>query len=371
MSFAEFSKNKLGSAMFETVEGEEKSDLFHASLQSFLKLSAWTKDLRNKSGQSFALQPGYVEDKRPNALADIWQRQHMIGMHVSLFTSINEFAFFCFTQEEFFTDIGHPALEISPTPRDARVPGLWLLDFTAKGGRVSDEHSQQLAPRDQDRYFGAICLGQLMARFVWLHELSHCFNGHVAYAKHHGLAPRLYELADPLNIATRASRNLDADGQRALRCVEFDADQSAFWGNFNVQFQNLENLPEIKKLDSGQRVRLVLFAGYATVWLIEQFQIYLDAGDTETHPEPRLRLQNLLRTTASNILPLDEGLAQLHTDVIRQFEVMRAAIPQMYGSADLAARIRDETLMAELMSCDAQLDDLKAALRDHEFSNGY
>ena len=116
---------------------------------------------------------------------------------------------------------------------------------------------------------------------------------------------------------------------------------------------------------------LVLFAGYAMVWLIEQFQAYLDASGGDTHPAPSLRLQNLFRTSATDILPLDPALPRLHADVLEQFDVIRARIPQMYGTADLISQIKDPELMGELMSFDAQANDIKSALRDFEFSAKY
>ena len=208
--FRLFSELGLDSASFDTSAGDPRSDLFHASIESFRALSAWTTAHRSKDARAFTFEPGFVEDRRPNALADVWNGTHMIGMHSSLFVCLSEFAFFCFAQREFFVGVGDPSQEISPAPWDARVPGLWLLDFTAEGGHVEEVHSKQLVPRDQERYFAAVWLGQLMARNVWLHELAHCYSVHVGFAKTHKLAPRLYELADPLQAVSVARRNLGA-----------------------------------------------------------------------------------------------------------------------------------------------------------------
>lgn len=368
MDFSTFAAERLRAASFETRAGDPRSDLFHTSLSSARALFAWTAGVRNRAGDPFLLRAGFVDDRRPNALADFWLGTHVIALHSALFVAINEFAMFCFTQAAFFADVGSPAREVSPPPWDERVPGLWLLDFTRQGGRVADEHSQRLIPRDSQRFVASVYLAQLMARVVWLHELAHCFNGHVRFAAHHHPGSRLYELADPLAGVSVVKAQLSPEDGETLRCLEFDADQSALWASCNIELKGLENIDGIAAMDANLRVRLSLFGSYAMIWLIDQFQTYLDTQGGETHPVPSLRLQNLFRTTATNILPLDPALPQLHADVLREFDGIGASIPGMYGSQDLAARMSDDALVAALVASDPRAAELKAELRDFEYS---
>lgn len=367
MDYSAYAAERLGAASFQTAAGDPRTDLFHTSLESCRGLFGWTARGKNRAGQRFSLQAGFVDDRRPNALADYWGSEHFIGMHSSLFVAINEFAMFCFTQGEFFPDVGTPARETSPKPWDERVPGIWLLDHTSKGGRVREEHSARLIPRDGERYIASIYLAQLMARLVWLHELAHAFNGHVRFAAHHGLRQRLYELEHPLPAASVVKSRSREEDAETLRCLEFDADQSALWASCNIQLRRLENIEGIAALNAGLRLRLTLFGAYAMTWLIDRFQDYLDTQGGETHPPPSLRLQNMFRTVATNILPLDPALEALHAEVRRQFDVVGAAIPGVYGSKEMAARSTDPALMAALAASDPRAADLKAELQDFEY----
>lgn len=363
--FEAFATQELGAQVLEMSPEDPKTGLFHTSLTSALALSAWTAKARDAAGVSFALEAGFVDLMSPNALADRWQGKQIIATHSALFVAINEFALFCFTQAGFFSDVGDPSKELSPAPWNDQVPGLWLLEHTSSGGHVGEEHGKRLIPKDSERYVMAIYLAQLMARFTWLHELAHGFNGHVALCKETGIAPRLYELSDPRHLVSVVKTYETAATQRLF---EFDADQSAFWASLNIQKHGLENIEGIAMLDIGLRLRLTLFGAYAMIWLIEQFQAYLDSRDGDTHPSPTLRLQNLFRTLESNLDRLGDDLIPLNADVLQQFSAVQAAIPSLFGEADLVARMRNTALMEQLISLDPRFDDLKARLKVYEFS---
>lgn len=362
-AFESFAAELLGVAHFEPDPTDPESDLFHLSLESARALFGWTKDQRSREGAFFNLHAGFVDIMRPNALADAWQGRHFIALHTSLFAAITEFAMFCFTQKDFFPDIGNPAAEVSPQPWDGRVPGIWLLDVTMKGQRVTEAHSQRLIARDSARFVASIYLGQLMARVVWLHELAHCINGHVGYVLRRGLVPRLYELADPLSgVSVDRKRPLAAHAD-VLRCLELDADRAALRASLSIQLNSREPIEGIAALEPGQRIRLTLFGALAMIWLIDAFQDYLDSQNVDTHPTPSLRLQNLLRLLTSEIRPLHAGMAGLIDDVLHQFDVVRAAIPGMYGGTYLAGRIQDGPQMEELVALGPLAADVDAQLR--------
>jgi hypothetical protein len=368
LSFESYVVQQLSASPLVTDPEDPKTDLFHASVESARVLFRWTQGLRSPAGEGFALELGFIDAMRPNALADQWNGRHYIGVHGALFVAICEFALFCFAQRDFFPAIGNAGAETSPRPWDDRVPGLWLLGFTAQGGHVDDDHSRQLIPKDPERFDAAIQLGQMMTRFAWLHELAHCFNGHVAFARRHNLAPRLYELAEAQDALALVKARAAPEKSAALKCIEFDADQSALWGSFNIQWRDLEPLEGIARMDKRLRVALTLFGAYAMIWLIDQFQTFLDTQQAQTHPAPSLRLQNLFRTAASNIVSLDPALVRLHADVLAQFDAIRAAIPAMYGADDLVARITDQARMEAQLAFDPRLEDIKGALKPFMFS---
>ncbi|MCR9089218.1 MAG: hypothetical protein NXH97_21045 [Rhodobacteraceae bacterium] len=366
MAFEEFVRKELGATTFATSLDDPKTQLFHLSRQSFEDLSAWTKDARNAAGEPVALLSGYVDVMRPNAFADRWQGHQIVAMNSSLFAAASEFALFCFTQPSFFPDIGDPSKETGPSPIDDRVPGIWLLDYTAGGGHVGDAHSDQVIPKDTDRYFAGLWLGQLMARFVWLHELAHAVNGHVNYAGRNGLSTRLYEL--PMDaIETSGPQPMPLDPETS-KCLEFDADQSAFYGSLNIQKHDIENIESIAAFDRPTRTQLALFAAYAMIWLIEQFEGWYSANARDSHPEPSLRLQNLFRTLATTADELGAEIVTHNSMVIDAFDAVQAAIPKLYVARDLRARIQDAELMDALKAYDPRLDVLKAELKTDQFS---
>ncbi len=365
--FRKFAKERLSQAAFNTETDSDKSSQFHTSLISAIQLMQWTLGCSNQSGDDFKLVAGFVDKYTPNALADRYQGTHYIGMHSALFVAITEFAMFCFTQRDFFPDVGDPSQETSPVPWNDRVPGIWLIDHTKQGGRVDDEHSQRLTPRDNERYVMSLYLAFLMSRFVWLHELSHCFNGHVGYVHQHNLALRLYELPEELPAVqvTRKRQKLAVSDE--LKCLEFDADQSAFWGNCNIQIHSLENIEGIRALDENLRLRLTLFGAYAMTWLFEKFQEYLDTKDGHTHPAPMLRLHNLLHTASANVLSLHDDMPAIHDVVLKQFDTIGGRIPGMYGTTNLSDIMKDGGISDELVRFFDRRNEQKIALQDFEF----
>lgn len=369
--FQDFARIRLKIPAFQTCPNDPKSNLFDISAESARIQFSWTQKSTNQAGEPFRLGVGFIDDLKPNALADYHADQHFIAMHSSLFVAINEFAMFCFAQRDFFADVGDPSIEISPKPWDDRVPGIWLLDHTIRGGHVDDDHSRALIPRDPYRFEISQYLAFLMARFVWLHELAHCYNGHIGYVQKFNLALRLYEVSDPINALEFSKPNPDFsknDISETLKCLEFDADSSAFWASCNIQLGAFENIEGIMRLDQELRVRLTLFGSYAMVWLFEQFQTYMNSRQNISHPEPTMRLQNLFRTASSRILPLSNEMKTSHENALQQFAAVKSAIPTLYDKSGLEDQIVSETGIKELSYFDARLEALKSDLKPFEYS---
>jgi len=264
--------------------------------------------------------------------------------------------------------MGNSKLETSPEPWDDRVPGLWLLDYTKHGGHVENQHSQTLIPKDTERYHLSTCLSFLMARYVWLHELAHCFNGHVNLVQDQKIALRLYEVSPMQAAVRRSNAEHDEATKILLQHLEHDADQSAFWGSVNLQLGNLENIQNIIDMSKEQRLKLVLFASYAMPWLFEQYQGYLGSDNSGTHPEPIDRLEYVFETSKTRMLSQHPELTQLNEQVITQFDSIRQKIPSLYRSDRLRTLFKRAAMNDTQSGFNDTHADILQRLKDYQFS---
>lgn len=369
-SFRNFAEKRLQASAFKTNPDSDQTHIFHSSLESTHHQFKWTNDATNSTGEKFKLSAGFLDTFSPNALADRYQNTYFIGIYVALFVAISEFAMFCFAQREFFADVGDPSKETSPNPWDNRLPGLWLMDNTAKGGRVENKHSRHLIPKDSERYIMSQYLSLLMVRFVWLHELAHCFNGHVDLVQNRDIALRLYEVAPQLDLVQSSKQRFVKpceDMPNILKCLEFDADNSALWANCNIQLRDLENLEGIRELDNDLSLRLTIFGSYAMIWLFDAFQTYLNSQNGLSHPEPSLRLQNLLRTAQTRLFSIGDGIEDLHAQSLAEFDPIKQAIPNMFKSGTLRDMAFSEAEAVQLSGFDVEFEAIKKALAVHQF----
>tara|TARA_R110001606_G_scaffold352942_2_gene503425 strand:+ start:1199 stop:2368 length:1170 start_codon:yes stop_codon:yes gene_type:complete len=335
--FHNFAAKRAGSPVLNVLSGADNVQLFHDSLMSAIAHTTLRQPPRDQDGNELRLVAGYLDKMIPNAMADHFEGRHYIAMNTALFVAVQEFAMFCFTQQDFFPDVGDPSMEASPPPLDNRVPGLWLLDFTSHGGSVDEHHGRTITPRGESRYNASIYLGLLMARFVWLHEFQHCFNGHVRLVQDTGRALYLNEIEEPLGlVGFQAPPMGDAGSRDAVqRSLELDADKQAFWACCQIQLAQRENIEGIAALDINLRLRLTLFGAYAMTWLFEEFQNYLDAKAGITHPDPYLRLQNIVAIAARHIEPIHEAARAANQDACGQFDTIQRNIPSIYATDEL------------------------------------
>ena len=364
-----YAATELDAAAFDTESEKESAHLFRVSLDTTQGHLGWTYGATNARGDRFRIIPGFLDIYTPNALADRFKDKFVIAMHSALFVAINEFTMFCFAQRDFFADVGDPEKESSPKPINERPPGLWLMDFTHSGGRVSDEHSHRLTPRCPDRYIMSIYLALLMARFVWMHELAHCFSGHLGLVRERKIALRLYEVQD-IRAAVGFSRQKGKREEDAetLQLLEFDADRSALSACMRLQTGQRENVEGIAALDENLRQRLALFGCYAMTWLFEEFQNYMDTGDAATHPLPYLRLHALMRAASERLSAHLPGFDALDADVCREFDFIRRSVPGFYDSKSVR-RDRDQPEITDrLIGLEVDLENLRSTLGEFEFS---
>jgi len=366
-----FANERLGTSAFIAKADDPDTHIFFASLESAIEQFRWTAKGSNASGAPFKLEASFLDTFSPNALADRFEDGYYLGIHVALFIAINEFAMFCFAQRDFFADLGYPDKESSPRPWGERLPGVWLIDNTLQGGGVDYEHSKKLIPTDPERYICSQLLAFLMTRFVWLHELSHCFNGHVDLVQQQGIAMRLHELPDELSLASKSkasARPLTNAQKKILRCLELDADESAFFANCAVQMRGMENIEGIRELDPAVALRMTTFASYAMVWLFDAFQDYAKSALGETHPTPSLRLQNLLQTARSRLYSEERGFEIIHEKALREFDPIKTAIPTMFTFGTLRDMAHSDQLADELQALEPQRAEVASLLRPFQFS---
>lgn len=366
-SFANFRQSvdlRLGATALDVWDGDMRNHTFRMSLMSLAQQLKGIHDWRNSAGDRLRILAGFVDIMLPNALADRASGTHLVAIYTPLFVALQEFSMFCFTQQDFFRDVGAPPAESAPLP-DGDVPGMWLLRFTLDGGKVAPEHSQTLTPTDDTRYAASLYLGFLMARFVWFHEYAHCFNGHVDYVQAEGLALRLHEVAEPLGAASFAERT----DQRSdtLRALELDADEAALWASWQVQATGRENFESFANFDIGLRKRLALFGAYAMTWLFEEFQNFMDARHGLSHPAPYLRLQNMLGLSRQRFTSDEDRAVQ--ASVESEFDRIAAVIPGMDRTAQLMRDLKGSEASGELARLQTRLTELRPELAHYRFAS--
>jgi len=366
-----FAKERLGTTVFVPKEDDNDTHIFFASLESAVEQFRWTSKATNAGQEPFGLNVGFLDTFSPNALAERFEGEYFLGIHVALFVAINEFAMFCFAQRDFFSEIGDPTKESSPSPWNERLPGIWLIDNTLHGGGVDYEHSKRLIPTDPERYICSQLLAFLMIRFVWLHELSHCFNGHVDLVQRQGISMRLHELPFGLSLAGKSkptARSITNEQKEVLRCLELDADESAFFASCAVQMRNMENIEGIRELDPAVALRLTIFGCYAMVWLFDAFQDYAKSALGETHPAPSLRLQNILQTAQVRLFAEADNFEQVHEDALAEFDPVKNAIPTMFTFGTLSDMAHSDELADQLRLLETQRAKVVSQLRPFQFN---
>ncbi|MCV6574659.1 MAG: hypothetical protein OIF58_02900 [Cohaesibacter sp.] len=346
--FQQYAANHLNTPVYVPDVQSEQAQPFLIAEQSTRHLMGWAHGLTNQHGEKLHIQMGYLERMTPNALADRYKGVHFLAMNQALLVSVMEFALFSFTQKSVFPDIGNASGEDSPVMEAGAAPGLLLLKRTLADQPISIDTDRWCVPKDEHRHVAAIYLAMLMARYVWMHELAHCTNGHIGYVQDAGLALRLYEVAENLAVVGfKEASNEQCDKDQILQALEFDADSSAFFGCCQIQLQNLENIDGIKALDLEARLGMTIFAAYATTWLFEEYQQYIGSAGNQSHPHPYDRLQNLAHVAQRDFTPQVTGFEEFHQSICDQFNSM--TISNLHSVGDLNFMTSAGKLESELM----------------------
>jgi len=361
-----FASQDVPEKAFDVSRDDETTNLHTVSMESITALSRWTENSYDRKNRKLQIIPGYIESMIPNAVADSDGSNFYIGINNALFVIIHEFSMFCFAQQNFFPNIGDANNEVSPEPLDGRAPGLWLLNHTTKGERVSDLHSKHLIPRCSERYVASIYLAQIMLRYVWLHELAHCCNGHIGFIRDNKIASRVHELETGLSAA-QLSNNKITRNLEQMQLLEFDADSVAFAGSVRIQNHGLENVEGIRNLGKDQAIDLTIFGAFAMAWLFEEIQAYLNVRKNVSHPAPYLRLHNLVRTANKYLESELADIRDRSQSAYEKFDSIKGVIPKIYSGQKIAADLESDAFQLQFLKIDREMTTLRDKLQIYRF----
>ena len=339
---------------------DDGGDILKLALLSIREHFANSAGNKRADGQPFSVYPAYLDDILPDAFAAEQDNVHLCGVHVGLGAAFYEFALFCFSQQAMFREIGDPGVETDPAPIEEYPPGFLMREVGASMNEEAFvEMTRGLLPRNRDRSLTANFLCVLMLRFVWLHELYHCLNGHVGFANHQGWSRRIRERKP---VKKRDVPPAD------LRRLELDADQSSLVALVKIQLAGIENVEAPMDLPAPAMLELSLFAAYATTWMMEEYA-RRDADRTgDSHPLPYQRLHNMVRTYASNLFNLVPDAKAVHDRVMDQMTAFSTRVSTFPSGVRLMTDLRDTAIQDVLDAEQDALENLRRDLAPFRFS---
>lgn len=353
-----YARQKLAKPLF-VPEDAQSPDLLSSSFASARHYLQKASQLKRDDGLSLRLGIGFIDASSPNAFAALSNDTPVIGLHVGLAATVFEFAQFVFSQSTVFSRFGNPSNEADPQPHEGYEPGLWSR---AKGAHLNaDEYNaamQHLVPRDPDRQLAATYLAHLMLRFAWFHEHFHIVNGHVGWLCSVQGSTSLLEIADENDTADSQDRCVAAED---LRLLELDADRSAFHALCRSQIAGDEAIHGLGQVPLIDRMELSLFAVYAMTWLFDAYGRTIDAdrGRGGKHPDPYMRLHNLLRTYASNVFPHAPDAAAVNRRALTVFSQLSKSVSSMPKVGRVLLDLDADALQSGLSEAEDALETLR------------
>jgi hypothetical protein len=313
----------LDAVAFEPDFERPDERVFAASLASFRDLAKGWIGRRNAMGAGLEIEVGFIDRMTPNALADYHDGRHMIVMHQALMATIVDLCLFLFTQACLFPNIGDAKGELSPRYHGADVPGLFLLRKTIAGGMIDPAVDHARVPRDAERHVAAIYMAVIMSRYVWLHELAHCTQGHVLLLKAQDAGASYNEVVAPFDLVGIKSRGSQTFGHDLRRSLELEADATALDELIAVQFDGTENIPGLLAYDDDTRTMMALLGATLITWLFEEYQAFMGAQHGLTHPRPASRLRHMIH----HLRAMRSESGQHADTVILQLAVLGECLP--------------------------------------------
>ncbi len=343
-------------------DGRDAWDIFRSSLESCWDHLGGTTPQRRHDGKAFRMAAGFVDLISPGAFAAVRGDTHLIGVHTGLVAAMNEISLFFYSQASFFPEVGDPSKEKSPRlPHQSRLTQT-IVELTRKADPESIRtFGETITPHDATRYLHAQFMTLLLIRFAWYHEFYHCVNGHIGLARNLGIASALCEVPDrvhtpPANVAIPSQIGLSVT--EISHCLELDADRSALWASAKIQLSSDENIKGLAPLDLRLRMKMVLFSAF----LLTHFFAEANRRTRKPslfHPSAEIRLHNLVRTIASNLLDEYPETGAIFREVISEFTTLEETVPSLMRTADLLRDLRSEAFQDGLEKTEHQLRELR------------
>jgi hypothetical protein len=370
--FDAYAAKVLKSARFtpDADASENGWDIFRSSLHSTWDHLGGTTPKRRQDGRQFRLAAGFVDLVSPTAFASLKSGTHLIGVHTGLVAAMQEISLFFYAQSSFFPEVGNPGVETSPKLDLGSSLSLTVIDMTRQADTSNlRAFGEKITPHDATRYLHAQYMTLLLLRFAWYHEFYHCANGHVGLVQHLGMATALCEVPDaahkPLTEAALPAE-IAASAFQVSHCLELDADRSALWAFAKIQLSEHENVRGIDRLDLKLRMKMVLFSAF----LVTHFFAEANRRASQPsmfHPPADIRLHNLVRTIASNLLDEYPPTQTIFASVLNEFASLEDAVPSLMRTSDLLRDFRSETFQGKLENSEAILIELRKIIRKFSY----
>jgi hypothetical protein len=333
---------------------------FAPSLLSARRLMEFAFANKRADGSEFRAYPAFVERSPPNAFAVDLGGVHLCGVDAGLVTTSFELCCFSLSQREFLPEIGDASKEESPKLPEGAMLGYWIMDHIAQShpAKVTG-FGEELIPLDTERRLTAHFLSQLMLRFAWLHELYHGLNGHSGYLASLRKGYELQEMPDEEELALGRRVSIVSIPERTLHCMEFDADRSASYAMMQIQLASEEPFAVLAEQPLTARLKLTVLAALLTVFLFDQAARRSPPKEPATHPAARLRLYNLIGTTATNAGSEPVEVREALANALVGIEQLRASIPALIDPVLLKRELSSPALRRVLSRADADLEVLR------------
>ncbi len=149
--------------------------------------------------------------------------------------------------------------------------------------------------------------------------------------------------------------------ERALHCLEFDADRSAFWTMVRLQQTGDEPFEVLAGQPQSLRLRLVTIAALLMTFLFDQSATRRALKDSKTHPPASSRLHNLIGTIVSNLEDPPGQMRQVLSHVLLDLKRLRGQIPSLVDPDGLMAELSSPALHLALDQNEADLEIVRTA----------
>lgn len=317
------------------------------SANNYIEMSLATQ---RPNATRFQTRAAFVDSFDINAFATAQGDLHLCGMHAGLAVFLLKFSLFVLALPGTFAEIGNPAAEAPAHFTDTDL----LRTFRA------EDAENWFAPKDPNRQAFAEDLAQLLLRYVWFHELYHCLNGHVGFLQQFDQRAALHEFpAAETALVKRlreATLSLPPDTRQLM---ELDADRTALWACFKVQMAGMENIPSIAEHSLEQRLHLTLFSACLMTVLFDHAAPRADGSDPHSHPRADARLQNFIRTVASQLAPQIGDVRPLFLSVMRDMHALRTSFPSLPDIEALYADLMSAETQAPMDAAEDRLDEAR------------